>query len=70
VSEKEVANMEQASADLKLEYSVIYALIAEMVDELHWRTNTEHRVLVIRALRAVGVSDTDIRGYFAGNIIL
>lgn len=61
--EKQIAIFHELTDTLK-------TCIYEMVDELDWRGRTDHRELAIKSLRAAGVSDADIRGYFAGNIIL
>lgn len=61
---------EQQQANPTLDYDTVYCVIVAMVDVLGWRYNDEHKALVIRALRAIGVPDIDIAGYFAGNIIL
>lgn len=58
---------------IKEQYQIIEKMqkvIFEMVDELHWETRTDHHALVVKALRAAGVTDDDIRGFFSGNIIL
>lgn len=61
---------EQQKDTPPLNFDEVYCVVAAMVEELNWRYSDEHKALVIRALRLVGVSDVDIRGYFAGNIIL
>jgi hypothetical protein len=35
-----------------------------------WNVNTVHQDLAVKALKAIGMSDDVIRGYFSGNIIL
>jgi len=61
---------EQQQETPALDYEEIYSVVCEMVDELNFRYNDDHRILVVKALRALGVSDNDIRGFFSGNIIL
>jgi hypothetical protein len=57
-------------ARLRAENENMQQTIYQLVGELHWRSNSYHHELAISALRAAGVSDDDIRGYFDGNVIL
>ena len=50
--------------------SMYQTIIAELVDELNWRGRTDHRELAIRALRILGLSETDIRLYLTGELML
>lgn len=61
--------LEQEIKELKAKLESYDSMICELVEYMPTgRIDTEE--LIIRALRTVGLSDVDIKGYMSGNIIL